>query len=118
MMNYSKTIREYCLNNPGMVFDMSYVHSNHLKWCLTKHFARYYLGWKMKEYCSWHATGKWKGIIFQVDDMSKEYYAYDFKNPRRLAKPIKIIKTGRVWTKIDDGLEMNVQERLFFCSNY
>ena len=24
IMNYSKTIREYCLKNPGMVFDMSY----------------------------------------------------------------------------------------------
>ncbi len=66
-----------------------------------------------KEYCSWHATGKWEGMIFQVDDMSKEYYAYDFKNPRRLAMPIKIVKTGRVWTKIDDGVQMNVQERLF-----
>ncbi len=54
-----------------------------------------------------------EGMIFQVDDMSKEYYAYDFKNPRRLATPIKIVKTGRVWTKIDDGIEMNVQERLF-----
>ena len=66
-----------------------------------------------EEYCKWHATGKWEGMIFQVEDNNKEYYAYDFKNPRRLSSPIKIVKTGRVWTWIDDGIEMNVQERLF-----
>ena len=63
------------------------------------------------EYCMWHATGKWEGMVFQVED--KDYYAYDFENPRRLATPIKIVKTGKVWTKIDDGIQMNVQERLF-----
>lgn len=66
-----------------------------------------------EEYCKWHATGKWEGMIFQVEDNNKEYYAYDFKNPRRLSSPIKIVKNGRVWTWIDDGMEMNVQERLF-----
>ncbi len=66
-----------------------------------------------EEYCFWHATGKWEGIIFQVDDTSKDYYAYDFKNPRRLAKPIKMVKNGRVWTKIGDCIEMNVQEGCF-----
>ena len=66
-----------------------------------------------EEYCKWHATGKWEGMIFQVEDNNKEYYAYDFKNPRRLSSPIKIVKNGRVWTKINDGLEMNVKERLF-----
>lgn len=63
-----------------------------------------------EEYCSWHATGKWENLILQVDDMSRDYYAYDFKNPRRLAAPIKIVKTGKVWTKIDEGIEMSVQE--------
>ena len=66
-----------------------------------------------EEYCKWHATGKWEGMIFQVEDMDKDYYAYEFKNPRRLSSPIKIVKNGRVWTWIDDGMEMNVQERLF-----
>ena len=66
-----------------------------------------------KKYCKWHATGKWEGMIFQVEDNKKEYYAYDFKNPRRLSSPIKIVKNGRVWTKINDGLEMNVKKRLF-----
>lgn len=28
-MNYSRTIREYCLQNPGMMFDMSYEHKKH-----------------------------------------------------------------------------------------
>ena len=30
IMNYPKTIREYCLKNPGMVFDMSYEREKHL----------------------------------------------------------------------------------------
>ena len=30
IMNYSKTIIEYCLKNPGMVFDMSYEREKHL----------------------------------------------------------------------------------------
>lgn len=66
-----------------------------------------------QEYCKWHATSKWEGMILGVDDMNATYYAYDFKNPRRLATPITIKKTGRVWTKIDDGIEFCFQERLF-----
>ncbi len=67
------------------------------------------------EYCKWHATGKWEGITFQVEDSNATFYAYDFMNPRRLAKPIKIIKTGRVWTEIDDSLrkEFIFQQSLF-----
>ena len=64
-----------------------------------------------EEYCKWHATGKWEGLVFQAED--KDYYAFDFENPRRLATPIKIVKTGKVWTKINDKIQMNVQERLF-----
>lgn len=30
-MNYSRTIREYCLQNPGMLFDMSYEHKKHFE---------------------------------------------------------------------------------------
>lgn len=30
-MNYSRTIREYCLQNPGMMFDMSYEHKKHFE---------------------------------------------------------------------------------------
>ncbi len=67
-----------------------------------------------EEYCSWHATGKWEGMAFQVDEMNKDYYVYDFENPRRLVTPIKIVKTGRVWTKIDDviRIESNITEQL------
>ena len=57
-----------------------------------------------REYCDWHATGKWAGMILQVEDMSKTYYAYDFKNPRRLIVPIKVIKNGRIWIEIDDKI--------------
>jgi len=66
-----------------------------------------------QEYCKWHATGKWEGMILEVEDMNRTYYAYDFKKPRRLVTPIKIKKTGRVWTKIDDDIEFCFQEKLF-----
>lgn len=55
-----------------------------------------------EEYCEWHATGKWAGYNFQVNDPLATFYAYDFKNPRTLARPIKIEKIGRIWTRIDD----------------
>lgn len=58
-----------------------------------------------REYCDWHATGKWAGMILQVEEMNRTYYAYDFKNPKRLAHPIKIDKTGRVWTMIDNEIK-------------
>lgn len=66
-----------------------------------------------EEYCDWHATGKWEGMILQVEDMNATFFAYDFANPRRLASPIKIIKTGRTWTKIDDCVQFVFQESLF-----
>ncbi len=56
-----------------------------------------------EEYCSWHATGKWEDMIFRVEDMNKNYYAYDFENPRRLAMPIKIVKTGRYGPRLMMG---------------
>lgn len=48
-----------------------------------------------RDYCDWHTTGKWADMILQVEDMSKTYYAYDFKNPRRLNDSIKAVKNGR-----------------------
>jgi hypothetical protein len=67
------------------------------------------------EYCKWHATGKRAGMVFHVEDDDSVFYAYDFINPRRLARPIKITKTGRVWTAIDDSVkkEFIFQQRLF-----
>lgn len=43
-----------------------------------------------KEYCSYQ-TGRFQNLIFQGDDENKKYYAYDFKNPQRVAKPIKLM---------------------------
>lgn len=67
------------------------------------------------EYCKWHATGKWAGYAFQVNNPSSVFYAYDFDNLRRLVHPIRIEKTGRVWTRIDDEAKEQFifQERLF-----
>ncbi len=65
-----------------------------------------------EEYCSWHATDKWGGMIFQVEDMNVIYYAYDFENPRRLAVPIKIEKSRRIWTVIQDSVQSQLIFRL------
>ena len=68
-----------------------------------------------EEYCKWHATGKWNGYDFQINNPKAIFYAYDFDNPRKLAHTIKIEKTDRVWTRIDDEVKEQfvVQERLF-----
>lgn len=43
-----------------------------------------------EEYCSWHKTGRFKNYIFEVEDKNKDYYTYDFKNPRKLINTIKV----------------------------
>lgn len=45
-----------------------------------------------EECCKWHTTGKWEGMILQVEDISATYYAYNFANPRKLSSPMKIKK--------------------------
>ena len=67
------------------------------------------------EYCKWHATGKWEWMPFEVADKNAKFYAYDFVNPRKLASPIKIIKSGRIWVEIDDSVkkEFIFQQNLF-----
>ena len=52
-------------------------------------------------YASWHCTGKWSGCTMQVDE-SKDYYSYDFVNPRRVEIPYKVNKDKKVWIWIDD----------------
>ena len=47
---------------------------------------------------------------FQVEDMNATYWAYCFINPRRLVKLIKIKKTSRVWTKLDDSIEKELYD--------
>ena len=51
----------------------------------------------------------------QVDDINATFWTYDFINPRRLARPIKIEKNGKVWTTIDESIksEFVYQESLF-----
>lgn len=39
-MNYTKTIREYCLNKKGDMFDMSYEHENHFNMVPYKTFCK------------------------------------------------------------------------------
>lgn len=33
-----------------------------------------------RKYCDWHATEKWAVMVLQVENMSRIYRAYDFKN--------------------------------------
>ena len=66
-----------------------------------------------KEYCSWHQTGRFQNLIFQVDDENKKYYDYDFKNSQRLAKPIKVNVEKYTWVEIPDNMEFYYMDSLF-----
>jgi hypothetical protein len=66
-----------------------------------------------EEYCSWHQTGRFQNHIFQVDDENKKYYAYDFKNPQKLAKPIKVNVEKHTWVEIPDNMEFYYMDSLF-----
>lgn len=55
----------------------------------------------------------WEDVILEVEGMNVAYYAYDFNNTRRLVMLIKIKKIGRVWIRIDDGIDFCFQEKLF-----
>lgn len=66
-----------------------------------------------KEYYSWHQTGRFQNLIFQVDDENKKYYAYDFKDPQILAKPIKVDAKKHTWVEVPDDIEFCYQTSLF-----
>lgn len=55
----------------------------------------------------------WEDVILEVEGMNVAYYAYDFNNTRRLVMLIKIKMIGRVWIRIDDGIDFCFQEKLF-----
>lgn len=50
------------------------------------------------EYAKWHCTGRFKDYQF-ICDPNKKYYAWKMSKPRKIEEPIKIEKTGRVWTR-------------------
>ena len=62
-----------------------------------------------EEYAKWHCTGKFKGMEFLIDS-SKEYYAYEFVNPRKLVNPIKLNVAKKTWVEID----VAIQESFYF----
>ena len=66
-----------------------------------------------EEYCSWHQTGRFQNLTFQVDDVNMKYYAYDFKNPQRLAKPIKVDVEKHTWVEMPDNVEFYYMDSLF-----
>lgn len=66
-----------------------------------------------KEYCSWYQTGGFYSLILQVDGVNKKYYAYDFINPQRLAKLIKVDVEKHTWGKIPDNTEFCYIDSLF-----
>lgn len=65
------------------------------------------------EYCSWHKTGRFKNCIFEVKNKNIAYYAYDFKNPRKLIMPVKVDTEKHTWVEIPDNLEMYYSDTLF-----
>ena len=54
-----------------------------------------------QEYASWHCTGKWTGMVFQVDE-TKKYYAWKFENIRKEAKPFKVEGKKKTWMVVED----------------
>ena len=66
-----------------------------------------------EDYCSWHATGRRKGLIFQTNDKDCKYYAWDLKNPKRLIKPMKIDAVKHTWVEISKNIQFIYQESLF-----
>ena len=65
-----------------------------------------------EEYCSWHQTGRFQNLIFQEAD-NKKYYAYDFKNPQRLVKPVMVNVEKHTWVEIPDNTEFYYMDSLF-----
>ena len=66
-----------------------------------------------EEYCAWHQTGKFQNYEFKAEDNNKTFYAYDFKNPQRLAKPIKLDVEKHTWVEVPDNIEFCYQTSLF-----
>lgn len=66
-----------------------------------------------EEYCFWHPTYRFQNLIFQVNNDNKKYYAYNFKNPQRLAKPIKVDAEKHTWVEIPDNTEFYYMGSLF-----
>ncbi len=65
-----------------------------------------------QEYTSWHCTGRWSGMSFQVDP-NRKYYAWDFRNPQKLAKPINLTCKKHTWIELPEDIELYYQESLF-----
>lgn len=66
----------------------------------------------VKEYADWHRTGRWTNCFIQVD-LNKKYYAYDFKNPRKIANPFKLGCEKSTWVIIPKEIKLYYQESLF-----
>lgn len=66
-----------------------------------------------EEYCSWHKTGRFKNSIFEVEDKNIDYYAYDFKKPRKLINTIKVNVEKHTWLEIPNDLEIYYTDTLF-----
>ena len=60
-----------------------------------------------KEYALLHLVGKWENSSFQIDT-SRTYYSYDFANPVKPSKSIKIQKNGRIWCEIGASLKVTM----------
>lgn len=66
-----------------------------------------------EEYCSWHQTGRLQNYRFEVEDKDKKYYSYDFKNPKKLVKPIKVEAEKHTWVEVPDDVELYYENTLF-----
>jgi hypothetical protein len=58
------------------------------------------------EYCSWHTAGRFQNYVFEVPDRNANFYAYDFEEPRKLTKPIKVNVEKHTWVEIPKDIEV------------
>ena len=60
----------------------------------------------VKEYCSWHTTERFQNYAFEVSNKNTNFYAFDFEEPRKLIKPIKVNVEKHTWVEIPDDIEV------------
>ena len=66
-----------------------------------------------EECCSWHQTIRFQKYEFKIEDNNATFYVYDFKNPQRLAKSIKVDVEKHTWVEVPNNIEFCYQTALF-----
>ena len=58
------------------------------------------------EYINWHCTGKFKDLKY-TETTNERYFSFDFVNPKKLVKPLKINVNQSGLIQISDEIKEN-----------